>query len=260
MFLALSFHLNCDSVELNGNLNITLNDVDIKSNNSLINVLPNLYNACLTLSKSSKSQKNKKKTALVNTTYRFLITRIDALELQRKNLSLFHLTPLTKESIDECVLTFNVFSLKSFIGAFTSFWDLFPNRDEIRVLIRSDYMSYLLDESNKTFPTLENSFKFGQIKPFLSLCPKSDERILLIQGIRHDLMRNCIEELYLKLEKCTKNDDRKQAIKLYNPSNLTDDDINDIMMSNLDYGGFIQNQNKLIGKDSSEICTSGDEE
>ncbi|CAF3610369.1 unnamed protein product [Adineta steineri] len=208
---SLSFHLNCDSVKLIGKLQINFNNNDIKLNDPLIPV----------------------------SSYRFLISRNDAIKLNELSLSFCHLTSLHNESISECVLTFIVFDFDSFLNTFKTYWNLFTKTNQIRLLMCPTQISFILEQSNETLNYLEDSFQLNQIKIFPDFCPKSDEKILLINGKQHDLIIDCIEEIYYNIEE---KNNRKQNIKLYNPSHLSTKDMDDIINKNLDYGGFIQNQ------------------
>ncbi|CAM2712519.1 unnamed protein product [Rotaria socialis] len=257
---SLSFHFNCDSVKLHGKLQLNLNKIPIKSNHSLMATLPCIDNASQTIIHSSKLPTRNKQSILLSTTYRFLISRIDAIELKKTSLSIFHLTSSDNQSINDCVLTFNVFNLVSFLNAFTAYWNLFPKNNEIRVLIPQYNVSYLADKLNETSRSLTNRFQLDQINVFPCSCPKSDERILLIKGTRRDYIKDCIREIYFNIEKYNENEGIKQDINLYNPSNLTNDDINEIILSNMDYGGFIQNRNKSVNENQSKIDTTEDED
>ncbi|CAF1620169.1 unnamed protein product [Rotaria magnacalcarata] len=256
---SLSFHLNCDSVKLHGKLQLNFNKIQIKSNHSLMAALPYFYNASQTIIHSSKRPTWNKQSILLSTTYRFLISRIDAIQLNKTSLPIFHLTSSDNQSIHDCVLTFNVFNLVSFLNAFTAYWNLFPKNNEIRMLIPQYNVSYLTNKLNETSRSLIDRFKLDQINFFPCSCPKSDERILLISGTRRDYIKDCIQEIYFNIEKYNENEDIKQDINLYNPTNLTNDDINEIILSNMDYGGFIRNRNKAVNENQSKIEATEDE-
>ncbi|CAF2919867.1 unnamed protein product [Rotaria sp. Silwood2] len=121
----LSFHLNYDAVKFNGKLPISYNNNELKSNSSLITTFPCLPNTSQTISDSSELSTNNKQSILLYAKYRFLISRTDAIELKKNFLPNFHLTSYNNELINECVLTFNVSNLDSFLHAFTLYWNLF---------------------------------------------------------------------------------------------------------------------------------------
>ncbi|CAF4093582.1 unnamed protein product [Rotaria magnacalcarata] len=131
--------------------------------------------------------------------------------------------------------------------------------NEIRMLIPQYNVSYLTNKLNETSRSLIDRFKLDQINFFPCSCPKSDERILLISGTRRDYIKDCIQEIYFNIEKYNENEDIKQDINLYNPTNLTNDDINEIILSNMDYGGFIRNRNKAVNENQSKIEATEDE-
>lgn len=216
-FLALSFHLNCESVQLPNKLQLNYNNNDIKS----LSLTP------------------------INNNYRFLISKSDALELEKRYLSIFHLN----SSDNECVLTFNVPDLDTFVPAFNTYWDLFPNHNEIRLLIPQYNISFMMGKLGETSRLLAKRFQLDQIKVFTNLCPKSDERVLLITGQQRDLIKNCIEEIYFNLEEKNRNNSKNVTIQYYNPSNLS---IDDILKTNLDYGGFIQHTSQLHSTEDEE--------
>ncbi|CAF3897005.1 unnamed protein product [Rotaria sordida] len=257
----LSFHLNYDSVKFNGKLRINYNNNEIKSNSSLITTtFPCLYNTSQTIFDSSEFSTNNKQSILSYTKYRFLISRIDAIELKKNFSSIFHLTSYNNELINDCILTFNVFNLDSFLNAFTFYWNLFSNKNEIRMLIIQNNILFLMNKLNEISYSLIKRFQLDEIKIFSNLCPKSDEKILLIKGKQRNLMKDCIKEIYFNIEENNKNQYIKQNIKLYNPANLSKDDINEIILSNLDYGGFISNQTRLTTAHHSQMHITEDEE
>jgi hypothetical protein len=109
------------------------------------------------------------------------------------------------------------------------------------MLIPQYNISFIIGKLGETSRLLIKRFELDQMKVFINLCPKSDERILLINGKQRNLIRDCIEEIYYNIEEKNKNQPINQAIQLYNPANLSTDDINKIMLTNVDYGGFIEN-------------------
>jgi hypothetical protein len=211
--LALSFHVNTDSVQLTGQLRINYNNNDIKS-----------------MASSAEF--------LINTNYRFLISRFDAIELGKHNIPMFHLTSYDNESIPDCVLTLNASNLDQFAYAFNTFWNLLPNNTELRLLIPQYNISFVMGKLGETSRLLAKRFQLDQIKVFTNSCPKSDERILLISGKQRDSIRDCTGEIYYNIEE--RNNQNKQNIQFYNPASLSNDDINKIMITNVDYGGFIR--------------------
>jgi len=112
----------------------------------------------------------------------------------------------------------------------------------------------------ETSRLLAKRFQLDQIKVFTNLCPKSDERILLINGKYRDCIRDCIEEIYFNIEEKNKNEFTHQDIQLYNPANLLIDDINKIMITNVDYGGFMQNRIRSLSVNDSRLHIIEDEE
>jgi len=242
--------LNSDSVKLTGKLQINYNNNELKSNSLLIKTSPYLDNTPRTIT-------NNEQMILSNNNYRFLISRNDAIQLKKSSPSILHLTSLDNESITECVLTFYVSDLDSFLNAFTSYWKLFSNKNnEIRILIPENNISFIMGKSDETLNYLANRFQLDEIKIFPDFCPKSNEKILLINGKQRDLIQDCIEEIYYNIEENNKNG--KSNIKLYNPGNLSAKDINQI--TNVDYGGFIQNQNAAIHVNQSRSYLAEDEE
>ncbi|CAF0885868.1 unnamed protein product [Rotaria sp. Silwood1] len=256
----LSFRLNYDSVKFNGKLSINYNNNEIKSNTSLMPTFPCFSTTSQKISDSFELSTNNKQSILLHTKYRFLISRIDGIELKKKLLPVFHLTFYSNELINECVLTFNVSNLDSSLKTFTLYWNLFPNHYEIRMLITPDNASFLMDKLNEISCSLLKRFQLNQIKIFSNSCPKSDERILLINGKQRDLIKDCVEEIYFNIEENNKKQYTKQNIKLYNPANLSNDDINEIILSNLDYGGFITKQTTLTSVHHSQMHVTEDEE
>jgi hypothetical protein len=181
---------------------------------------------------------------LIHTNYRFLISRIDAIELDKHNHPLFHLTSHENESIPDCVLTFNTSNLVLFKDAFNIFWNYFPNNNELRLLIPQYNISFVMGKLGETSRLLAKRFQLDQIKVFTNSCPKSDERILLINGKRRELIRDSIGEIYYNIEERNhQNQIIKQNIQFYNPASLSNDEINKIMITDVDYGGFIRSFN-----------------
>jgi len=244
--------LNSDSVKLTGKLQINYNNNELKSNSLLIKTSPYLDNTPRTIT-------NNEQMILSNNNYRFLISRNDAIQLKKSSQSILHLTSLDNESITECVLTFYVSDLDSFLNAFTSYWKLFSNKNnEIRILIPENNISFIMGKSDETLNYLANRFQLDEIKIFPDFCPKSNEKILLINGKQRDLIQDCIEEIYYNIEENNKNENSKPNIKLYNPDNLSTKDINQI--TNMDYGGFIQDQNRSISSnDDDDLWDENDE-
>jgi hypothetical protein len=115
-----------------------------------------------------------------------------------------------------------------------------------------------MGKSDETLNYLANRFQLDEIKIFPDFCPKSNEKILLINGKQRDLIQDCIEEIYYNIEENNKNENGKPNIKLYNPGNLSTKDINEI--TNVDYGGFIHNQNRSINVNQSRSYLAEDEE
>ena len=54
------------------------------------------------------------------------------------------------------------------------------------------------------------------------------------------LIKDCIEEIYFNIEEQYKNEINNHNIKLYNPGYLSSNDIEEIIVTNMDYGGFRQ--------------------
>jgi len=185
---------------------------------------------------------------------------MDAIELEKHFLPIFHLTSYDNESIHECVLTFNVNNLISFIHAFNSYWNLFPNNNQIRMLIPQYNISFIIGKLGETSRLLAKRFQLDQIKVFVNLCPKSDERILLINGKQRDLIRDCIEEIYYNIEEKNKKNFTNENIQFYNPANLSSDDINKIVITNVDYGGYIRTPTRSLNVSHSRLHQTEDEE
>ena len=111
------------------------------------------------------------------------------------------------------------------------------------MLIPQSNISFIMGKLGETSRLLIKRFQLDKIKTFLSPCPKSDEKILLINGKRRNLIKECIEEIYFNIEEQNKKEFNKQNIRFYNPGSLSTKDIEEIITSNIDYGGFIQNRN-----------------
>jgi hypothetical protein len=109
----------------------------------------------------------------------------------------------------------------------------------------------------ETSRVLAKRYQLDQIKVFTNSCPKSNERILLIHGKRRDLIRNCIDEIYFNIEEITKNEFLKQNIQFYNPASLSIDEIDKIMITNEDYGGY---QTRSLCINQSRLSIKEDEE
>ena len=161
---------------------------------------------------------------LIHTNYRFLISRIDAIELEKYSLPIVHLTNHENPSINECVLTFNTSDLYTFLEVFDTFWNIFPKNNELRLLIPQYNISFIMGKLGETSRLLTKRFQLDQIRVFPNSCPKSDERILLLSGKRRELVRKCIEEIYSNIEERNQqNESIKQTIHFYNPASLSND-------------------------------------
>jgi hypothetical protein len=130
------------------------------------------------------------------------------------------------------------------MDAFNIFWNYFPNNNELRLLIPQYNISFVMGKLGETSRLLAKRFQLDQIKVFTNSCPKSDERILLINGKRRELIRDSIGEIYYNIEERNhQNQIIKQNIQFYNPASLSNDEINKIMITDVDYGGFIRSFN-----------------
>lgn len=165
------------------------------------------------------------------------------MELKNQYHSSFYLTSWNNELVNECVLTLNASNFNTFVPIFNIYWNLFPNNNEIRLLIPQYNISFIMGKLGETSRLLTKRFQLDQIKVFTNLCPKSDERILLIIGQQRNLIKDCIEEIYFNLEEKNRNNLENSNIRFYNPANLLTDDIDKIMKTNIDYGGFIGQRN-----------------
>ncbi|UJR10204.1 hypothetical protein I4U23_014419 [Adineta vaga] len=229
----LSFQLNCQSVQLIGKLQIKYNNIELQLMDS--SWILSLYRTI-----SDYSIKNKQ-MILSNNNYRFLISRHDAIQLDKISLSNLHLTSFDNTWIDECVLTFNVSNLDTFLHAFTSYWNHFPQNKTIRLLLPLFKLSLVMDTTDERFDYFRKRFQLDEMRIFPDFCPKSDEKILLFRGKRRDHLQDCIEEIFYNIEEKNEQISSKQKIRLYNPASLS---INDIVRRDLNYGGFISNQNR----------------
>jgi hypothetical protein len=128
------------------------------------------------------------------------------------------------------------------------------------MLIPHYNISFIIGKLGETSRLLAKRFQLDQIKVFVNLCPKSDERILLINGKQRDLIRDCIEEIYYNIEEKNKMDFTNENIQFYNPANLSIDDINKIMITNVDYGGYLQNPTRSLSVSHSRLHQTEDEE
>lgn len=202
--LALRFQLNIYSTELKKNFRLRFNNEEL----------------------SSISIVSKKAT---NNFYRFLISHSDAQLIKSNSLpSEFHFD----DSIFDCVLTFDVSDLDDFLRLFETFCDLNKHSSQFRLLIPDQYISFISNPSGDRLRILQRNFQLTQIKLYPHHCPKSDERLLLIEGTNHQLVRECIDEIYLNL-----NDRRKETlidgkIRFYRP-------ITNFFSDRIDYGGFL---------------------
>ena len=159
--------------------------------------------------------------------YRFLLSQTDALLLQSKALPHLRLNSSRYES----VLTFESSDLGAFLNAFDSYWKLFLTQQEIRLLVPHHHDSVLVGQLRH----LQVQFQFDQMKVFPDPCPKSDERILLIQTKSRRFVRDGLKEIYSHLAKQS----HKSSIRLYDPMNFSSKDIEEVQASHSEYGGFI---------------------
>jgi hypothetical protein len=128
------------------------------------------------------------------------------------------------------------------------------------MLIPQSNVSFIVGKLGETSRQLAKRFQLDKIKSFVNVCPKSDEKILLINGKRRNLIKNCIEEIYFNIHEQYKNEISNQNIRLYNPGNLSNKDIEEIIISNVDYGGFMLNRTKSGNAYHSKLHGTEDEE
>jgi len=110
------------------------------------------------------------------------------------------------------------------------------------------YISLLIGKLGETSRLLTQRYRLDQIKVFTNRCPKSDERILFISCQHQQLMKDCLKEIYMLIE----SKSQSISIQLYNPANLTENDIKKILLTNADYGGFLEPKNSILNNDNDD--------
>ena len=213
--------MNSRSVKFNSDLRITCHGKDIKS-------------ICNSLQSSNVSKSSSKPNTNYSH-YRFLLSQTDALLLQSKALPHLRLISSRYES----VLSFEVSGLGGFQNAFDSYWKLFPNQQEIRLLVPQHLLSSIVGKSGEALRQLQEHYQLHHLKVFTNPCPKSDERILLLHGKSRRLIRDCLKEIFATLEKQSQSTPIEPTLRLYDPMNLSSKDVEEMQTSQREYGGFI---------------------